>query len=271
MLRYSARTDPGRREGENEDSIGFDLARQVWFVADGMGGHGNGAVASQLARATMLGLLGSRDLPGAIQAAHESIISVCEQDVSLRGMGSTIVAAEIAGRRCKVAWVGDSRAYVFRNGELIGLTRDHSYVETLWEMGKLSEEQLQHHPQGNLIMRGLGMRDPESSVIEAPLRTGDWIVLCSDGLTDELTDTEISAALAPLDSVDDAAEVLVARALARGGRDNVSVVVVEYDGPDYRQPWVGNLQPDLLWSVGGGVASALAVAGLWWWFAHRQG
>ncbi len=138
-------------------------------------------------------------------------------------------------------------------------------------MGKLSEEQLQHHPQGNLIMRGLGMRDPESSVIEAPLRTGDWIVLCSDGLTDELTDTEISRLWPPLILWTMRLKCWLPGRWPGGGRDNVSVVVVEYDGPDYRQPWVGNLQPDLLWSVGGGVASALAVAGLWWWFAHRQG
>jgi protein phosphatase len=264
-LRYSATSDPGSRGGENEDSIGFDPDRRLWFVADGMGGHGHGAVASQLVRSTMLGQAGSIDLPQAIRAAHESIVAAGEQDATLQNMGSTIVAARIASRRCQVAWVGDSRAYLFREGTLRALTRDHSYVELLRELGELSEEQLQNHPKGHVITRGLGMADAEASLIEEPLRTGDWIVLCSDGLTEELTDSQIAAALASLDSVNDAAATLVARALARGGHDNVSAIVIEYDGPHWR-PWLDYLRPGLLWSVGTGMAAALLVAALWWWF-----
>jgi PPM family protein phosphatase len=270
-MRFAGRTHPGRRGGENEDSIGWDEASGLWFVADGMGGHAAGDVASRVVKDTLLATAASSSLEAAVRTAHESVVSAAAANPENANMGSTVVAARIANRQTEVVWVGDSRAYLWRAGLLQALTRDHSFLEVLREQEQLSETQLRGHPNKNIVTQTLGLGDPQPSVNRLPLRRGDWLLLCSDGLNDELEDRQISEILAAQESPENAAESLIAAALANGGRDNVSAVVVEYDGPNglsFLKEIVGKAMPWL--PIVGGMAAALIAAFVWWWLHGRN-
>jgi protein phosphatase len=268
--RFSGRTHPGRRGGPNEDTIGWDEASNFWFVADGMGGHASGDVASRVVKETLLGAALALPLADAIKKAHETVAATAKTNTAYDNMGSTVVATRIVEREAQIAWVGDSRAYLWRGGSLSALTRDHSYLEVLRVQENLSEEQLRGHPNRNLVTRTLGIGTPEPSTTKLPLKRRDWLLLCSDGLNDELEDREIAEILAVHTEPEKATEALIDAALAKGGRDNVSAVVVEYDGPDAVQVSSGisqKLRPML--PIIGGMAAATLVAALWWWFYGR--
>lgn len=272
--RFSGRTHPGRRGGPNEDVIGWDEASSFWFVADGMGGHASGDVASRVVKETLLGEALTLPLADAIKKAHETVAATAKTNSAYDNMGSTVVATRIAERQAEIAWVGDSRAYLWRHGALSALTRDHSYLEVLRVQENLSEEQLRGHPNRNLVTRTLGIGTPEASVARVPLRRRDWLILCSDGLNDELEDREIAEVLRTHPQLEQATEALIEAALAKGGRDNVSAVVVEYDGPDSVEVSSGmsqTLKPMLpmMFSILGGMVAATLVAVLWWWFYGR--
>lgn len=265
-MRYAARTHPGRRGGQNEDSIGWHEASGLYFVADGMGGHASGDVASRIVKETLLGNALNLPLRAAVKRAHEEIAQAAADNTAHSNMGSTVVAVRIEDRHAEIAWVGDSRAYLFRSGTLRQLSRDHSYLEVLREQENLSETQLRGHPNKNLVTQTLGIGTPEPSSITEPLRKGDWVLLCSDGLNDELEDAEIAKILRTNNAPDAAADALIAAALAHGGRDNVSAVLVEYDGPN----GVSFDQKTILWlAVLGGACTAILLAILWWWFYGR--
>ena len=265
MTTYAERTHPGRRSGDNEDATGVNAERQWYFVADGMGGQGNGRVASSIVKDTLQGNTAPADLLFAIHQSHLQILDATQKNPALRNMGSTVVALEFKNRVCNVAWVGDSRAYLYRNNKLTRLTRDHSYVEVLRAIQGLTEEQVRGHPESNVITRGLGMEESAASMAELPLHTHDQFILCSDGLTDELTDAEISNIVASSTSASDAAEKLLSHALANGGRDNVSVVTVRYDGPSNRTYWFRNLKPSVIRPIIGGIVVATIVIILTLW------
>ncbi len=271
MIQFAERTHPGRRSGANEDVTGVNLQRQWWFVADGMGGQGNGSVASSVVKQTMEARNTPDELANAIHHSHLQILAAATETPTLRNMGSTIVAIELKNRLATIAWVGDSRAYLYRNNQLKRATRDHSYVEVLRAMQGLTEEQVRGHPESNVITRGLGMEESAASLIELPLRKGDRFLLCSDGLTEELTDMEIARVLDDAQSISDAADKLMASALANGGKDNVSVVTVQYDGPSNRTYWIKNLKSNLSWPVIAAmlVVTLVAVFTLWW-LSHRK-
>lgn len=230
MLEYAAKTDPGKREGENEDSIGWDVDRGIWFVADGMGGHAAGKTASDIARTSLLGADPAKPVSEQLVEAHEAIAEAADKDSSQAGMGSTAVVVKVDGKIAEVSWVGDSRAYLWRSGQLSQITRDHSFLELLRAQNLLTEEQLKADPRSNLVTQTLGLGDPKPSVRELPLRYGDWILLCSDGLNDEVEHDQISSILASHDDVTAAVDELVETALENGGSDNTSVIVVEYKG-----------------------------------------
>jgi PPM family protein phosphatase len=159
---------------------------------------------------------------------------------------------------------------LWRDGALSGLTRDHSYLEVLRVQENLTEEQLRGHPNRNLVTQTLGIGTPEPSVSKLPLRRRDWLILCSDGLNDELEDKEIAEILRAHTSPEKATEALIDAALAKGGRDNVSAVVVEYDGPNaisVSSRLSQKLRP--LLPIIGGVAAATFVAMVYWWFYGR--
>lgn len=265
MIRFAAKTDVGIRGGENEDTIGWDEERMIWFVADGMGGHINGKVASELAKSTLLAADPDKSTDLQLLDAHRAIAAAAHNANALEGMGSTIVVAQIIGHSAEITWVGDSRAYLWRHGELRRLSRDHSFLEELRAQNLLSEEQIRADPRANLVTQTLGMGDPIPSITKTALQHGDRILLCSDGLNAELEDSEIAdtlAANAPLE-VDAAVDDLIERALSSGGSDNTSVIIVEYRGGKtvtlirriISSPW---------FALFAGALLAALVAAAWW-------
>jgi serine/threonine protein phosphatase PrpC len=234
MTAIAGLTDPGNRPGENQDSIGWDAARSIALVADGLGGHASGQVASGIVKQTVLELVDSLALDAAVMRAHAAVAEAAANDEHNRGMASTIVAIQIARGIGRIVWVGDSRAYLWRAGQLTQLTQDHSVVEQLRAELQLSETQVRSHPQRNQVTRVLGAGEPEADGHELPMHTHDQVLLCSDGLSGELRDAEIAGILGDASSLEDAVAQLIAAALAKGGHDNVSAVLVEYDGPTKR-------------------------------------
>lgn len=228
MLHFAGKTDVGSRGGENEDSIGWDEARKLWFVADGMGGHVNGRMASETASKSLLESAPDKTTEEQIVGAHEAIIAAADEDQSLSGMGSTIVVAKLADNLAEISWVGDSRAYLWRKRGLSQISRDHSFHELLRAQNILTEEQIRADPRGNLVTQTLGLGDPMPSITEVSLRYGDWILLCSDGLNGELEDSQIAEILASSENVQAAVDELIDAAITNGGRDNTSVIIIEY-------------------------------------------
>ena len=267
VVEQAGSTHPGLREGENEDVIGWDEDNRLWLVADGMGGHASGQVASAIARDVVLREAGNAGLDEMILAAHEEIRKQAESTPGQKGMGATLVVARLRGTGMDIAWVGDSRAYLMRDGELRQITVDHSFVEMLRARVGMSEEELRNHPQKHILTQTLGHDLPTPSASRLPLRDGDRILLCSDGLNDEVAAPVIAEILrrdAPLQDICDA---LVEAALENGGSDNVSVVVIEYHGrsdPD-AQPAVGATARGLLSSIAAGVGAAVAALLLFAW------
>ena len=238
MSSYSMQTDPGARYDVNEDTVGCDEACDVWVVADGMGGHAAGEVASEIAKDTFLAQ--TRDGVDSVTSvlhAHGAIAASAEAQEAQQGMGSTLVAMRIVERQAHLVWVGDSRCYLWREGTISVVTHDHSYVQLLIDQGHLTDETARDHPKRNMVTQVLGLGDPAPETSVVGLQNGDWLVLCSDGLNDELTDAEIAQELvAAGGEVEKAADLLIQRALQHGGRDNVSVVAVEYSGETFDGP-----------------------------------
>jgi PPM family protein phosphatase len=225
-LPFAADTHPGRKYQHNEDSIGWLPERGLFLVADGMGGHASGEVASRIVAETILGNAADASLTGALLAAHRAVVSASGQTAERKGMGSTGVVARIERSRCDIAWVGDSRAYLFRRDRLTQLTRDHSYVELLLQRGEISIDEARQHPDRNLVTQTLGIAEPTPSELRITLRRGDRLLLCSDGLNDELSDDEIADVLRAETNIKAAVDELIRRALAKGGRDNISVIII---------------------------------------------
>jgi protein phosphatase len=269
MIQFAARTHPGRRAGENEDAIGSDAERQLWFVADGMGGHAAGGVASSIVKDTLLKVEGAPEsLTDLVLAAHAAVVSAADSNPEYKGMGSTLVCARIVDAVGSVVWVGDSRAYLWRGRTLKRLTQDHSFAQILSAEQGLSATEIRSHPARHVVTQTLGLGTPEPSLSETRLRSGDWILLCSDGLTDELEDPDITEALSASRTVEQAADALIERALKHGGRDNVSVVVVAYDQDAKAGPPRGRMRTAgiILLSILSGAGFALACAAAYWYF-----
>jgi protein phosphatase len=266
MIQFSARTHPGHRPGENEDSIGWDTDRQVWFVADGMGGHAAGGVASNIVKQTLL----KPDIPqapgAAVLAAHAAVVAAAQANQEYHGMGSTVICAHVVGDACSLVWVGDSRGYLWRGGVLQRLTKDHSFAEILRTEQKLSDTEIRVHPARHVVTQTLGLGTPEPAVVQTRLREGDCIVLCSDGLTDELTDEGITAVLSASPGAEAAANALIDAALNNGGHDNVSVVVLAYNDDSDKQPRRRTSAARILLSIAGGMGVALVCAAAWYLF-----
>jgi protein phosphatase len=232
MIRFAGKTDAGRRPA-NEDAIGWDAERHLWFVADGMGGHAEGQMASGMVKEVLLTRAASTPLEQAVMWAHVAIQDRGRQESQYAGMATTVVCAEIHGARCTIVWVGDSRAYLHRESTLRRLTRDHSFIERLQEQQDLTPTQIRSDPDRHRVTRALGLECPEPSVATVDLHRGDRILLCSDGLTGELEDAVILQVLNAQQSPEAAVAALIGSALEHGGQDNVSAIVVSYDGRDW--------------------------------------
>ena len=222
-------TDVGLVRSNNEDS--YVIVDDVWIVADGLGGHAGGEIASRFAVQAAAHALteGGADLVGAVTLAHEAIAHALREHPELAGMGTTLVVAQRdAQGDVRIANVGDSRAYLLANGELVQLTVDDNHAQELVDRGELTPEQARVHPGQYWISKALGLGDrepPTPKITELPVASGR-LLLCTDGLNSEVTDTQIAELLAEGDPAD-ACDALVAAALLAGGRDNVTVVVVD--------------------------------------------
>ena len=270
MTRIDGLTHPGNRPGVNQDSIGWDEARSLALVADGLGGHAAGQVASGIVKDTMLKLVGALDLSTAALRSHAAIIEAAAQDEQLQGMASTIVAVQISRNTGTVVWVGDSRAYLWRDGRLSRLTRDHSVVEELRAATGMTETQVRTHPKRNEITNVLGAGDPEVGRHEVELRSGDRILLCSDGLSGELRDGEIADLLGAPRPTGEIVSALIDEALKKGGHDNVSVVIAEYNAGEPGMLLSRLSERAVTWlAVLGGILLALAIAGAVLWLRRN--
>ncbi|HEY9791145.1 MAG TPA: Stp1/IreP family PP2C-type Ser/Thr phosphatase [Candidatus Obscuribacterales bacterium] len=240
--RVAALTDPGCQRQKNEDNYFVSPDKRVFVVADGMGGALGGARASKLTVEAIESLWNSKPphatdkeairqwLVEAVSAANRSVYHVAEQDASVRGMGTTVVVA-VHGQDnyMQIAHVGDSRAYLIRNGKPVLLTQDHSVVQEMVRAGRLTEEQARINPYKNLITRCLG-HDDKVEIDQTPveLRANDWIVLCTDGLPTVLRDEQIGEAIENVDEPERACEELVRQTLDGGAPDNVTVIAVQF-------------------------------------------
>ena len=239
-LRWGATTHLGRVRQGNEDA--FMACPNLFVVADGMGGHNAGEVASAIAVATLSsgarnGVSSPSDLGLLIRGANAAIYAASSANSDQRGMGTTITALARVntidsenGDRFEVviANVGDSRTYLMRDHELSRVTLDHSYVQALVNEGFISQNEARTHPRRNIVTRALGIEaevDVDITIVE--VRHGDRFVLCSDGLVDEADDEEITTVLYSHETAQMAAEDLVTLANDHGGRDNTTVIVVD--------------------------------------------
>ena len=238
-IRYGVATDVGRVREGNEDSYLVD--EPLFVVADGMGGH----VAGDVASATAVEVLDSRSeslnaaepstLESAIKEANVAIFKKAQADASLRGMGTTCTLLMIDGTHAQLAHVGDSRAYLFRQGQLSQVTEDHTLVSRMVAEGRLAEEEARHHPQRSVITRALGVdSDVKVDLMSLNLQDGDRLLLCSDGLTTMLENPAVSDVLADESDPQAAAERLIAAANEAGGEDNITAIVVDVAPGDER-------------------------------------
>jgi serine/threonine protein phosphatase PrpC len=232
-LAHAAATDIGLQRTTNEDAY---LAQPPLFaVADGLGGHSAGEIASRLAIDILSGWAadGREALTEAVKEANRSVHEQAASDPELHGMGTTVTALLAADSSIQIVHVGDSRAYLFREGDLRRLTQDHTLAERLVREGRITSDEADRHPQRSILERAVGVSpEVEVDVYAIDILPGDRLLLCTDGLTSMLSDPEIRTVLAEERDPEGAAGRLVAEAVRAGGRDNVTTLVVDYPDED---------------------------------------
>jgi protein phosphatase len=262
-IEYALESHPGQVRPLNEDAIGARPDLGLFVLGDGLGGYNAGEIASTMAVSALLSKLADdydyaqasgvpfdprRTLSERLIEMNGIITRAAAHSTAFEGMATTIVIAWILGDRLWIAHAGDSRLYRFREGVLEGLTRDHSFSQELLDAGMVTEEEARLLPAKNLVTRALGAGgDVDPEVNEYPLRVGDVLMLCSDGLTEMIDDVQIAGAIfASVPDVQRAAQRLVDLANAAGGRDNVSVIVIRLaarKGLEPRRVPAGTLPP----------------------------
>jgi len=231
IIRVGARTDVGKVRTRNEDA--YLVEEPLFAVADGMGGHRGGNVASALTIEAIREAKPAWDPSGdplvqAVRRANRVVHERAAGDSNLRGMGTTVTVLQTSGANALIAHVGDSRAYLLRGGDLRQLTHDHTLVQQMVDEGKISQEEAGVHPARNIITRSLGVdEDVDVDEERLDLRPGDRLLLCTDGLTGMLAVDEIAQILRDEGDPQAAADALVDLAVERGGDDNVTTVVVD--------------------------------------------
>ena len=266
-IHFGSRTDVGCQRERNEDSL--IVSPPLYVVADGMGGHLAGDVASEVAVNTLSALaptIPDIDLLGrAVESANHAVITEA-QKAGCEGMGTTMTACVIQGSKIAIAHVGDSRAYLLHTGKLQQLTRDHSWVADMVEQGKLTPDEARTHPNRSVITRALGS-DPmmQPDLYEITASEGDRLLLCSDGLTGMVDDGSIQAMLARIRDPQRCAAALVNEAIANGGADNITVIVVDITGTNAKaerrerrrgRAWIILMLVALIALIGGGIFGA---------------
>lgn len=241
MLKTFSITDIGRKRKVNQDFVyssemPVGNLPNLFLVADGMGGHNAGDYASRLAVETIVERsAGSaetnplRILDEAVQAANGVVCRRAQETPELQGMGTTVVAAVSDGRELYVANVGDSRLYIVNDRRIRQITKDHSWVEEMVRRGGIGKEEARNHPDKNIITRAVGAEETvRIDFFQVLLQEGDVILMCTDGLTNMLEDEEIRMILDGARDIVEKAQGLVRAANERGGRDNISVVLIEF-------------------------------------------
>lgn len=239
-MKISSATSVGKIRAVNEDSffvseIGKSGA-VLAVVADGMGGHNAGEVASAETVKTLKDLIVETAIPpkelllSAIACANNSIYKMSQNTPTLFGMGTTVTACVVKDDKLTAAQVGDSRLYLIRDGEITQITKDHSLVEMLLESGEISKEDAKHHPQKNVITRAIGTDSSvEADIYELQLKSDDILLLCSDGLVNMVDDEKILSIVTESEDFSKLSDVLVKEAENAGGHDNITVVLIKLD------------------------------------------
>ena len=233
LTSFGSRTDIGCLRDHNEDSL--VVAPPLFAVADGMGGHAAGEVASEIAVRVLSELAPEHPdgeaLGRAIEEANRAVIQAAREGRGRQGMGTTMTAAMLEGERLVIAQVGDSRAYLLHQGKLQQLTRDHSLMADMIEAGQLTPEEARTHPQRSVITRALGSdAHLHPDIYEINVETGDRLLICSDGLSGMIFDDQIENTLRRVQDPQRCASQLVNEAIAAGGHDNVTVIVADVTG-----------------------------------------
>ena len=251
-LNSSGRTHVGMKRAHNEDSLRLCREENLFIVADGMGGHASGEVASQMSVETLAEFFRAtaeddeitwpykmdkerrydenRVVTG-IKLSNRRIFESASRDARLKGMGTTIVATFFTGETCYIGHVGDSRVYRYRNDELVLLTEDHSLLNDYIKMRQLTPEEIEAFPHKNVIVRALGMKETvQVDVTHERPEPGDVYLLCSDGLSGMLSDARMAEMMAAESDLDALCERLIDAANQAGGTDNITVILVRYEG-----------------------------------------
>jgi len=229
-------TDVGKVREINEDSLFVDEDTGLFIVADGMGGHQAGEVASEMAvKAISLSIkenLSNNNkilsmIKDSISRANNEIFNKSIKNPQLNGMGTTVVIGLLNKRKFYIANVGDSRAYVIRDNPIKQLTEDHSLVANLVKTGQITTEEAKVHPKRNIITKALGTAEEvKPDITSINIKKGDYILLCTDGLTDMLRDEDIKEIVLSSKETDEKCKALIALANEKGGRDNITVVLI---------------------------------------------
>ncbi|MBW3664758.1 MAG: Stp1/IreP family PP2C-type Ser/Thr phosphatase [Actinobacteria bacterium] len=239
MITYDAVavTDTGQVRQANEDA--YFLGDSVFAVADGMGGHVAGEIASRTALEPVAVIDGrvfadydeaADSLTDALKDANGAVVARAIEEPELKGMGTTLTAALVEGRRLHIAHVGDSRAYLIRGGTIVRITKDHTLVQHFIDQGEITEEEAARHPQRSIITRAIGVSplvEVDHHVVD--LEVGDHVLLCSDGLTGQVEDGEIRETILTAEAEEAALDELVRLANERGGPDNITAVLLRID------------------------------------------
>ena len=243
-LEVAGRSDVGRVRSSNEDSYGYDQRLGVYVVCDGMGGHAAGEIASRIAVDSVLAYfrdkepmaadaslidapIGAQLLADAVNKANESILQYADQNEATAGMGTTLVAARFCDGRFTIAHIGDSRIYLLRDGELVQLTEDHSFVMEQVRRGVLTLQEAKQSAAQHIITRALGTGDDSPpDLAEFPAQEGDVLLLTTDGILRHVEDQEIKAVLLQIPSLQVACDMLVDAANEGGGEDNATCLLL---------------------------------------------
>lgn len=229
-LKYGFATNVGNVRSHNEDYLRTEPELGLWVVADGMGGHKGGEKAAAIAADFIVEKVRAGGLlENTISQAHHAIKQASREGKGPEGMGTTVVVLRIHTGHYEIAWVGDCRAYMWDGTSLKQLTRDHSYVQHLVDSGVISSGESSRHPYQDVLMQALGAADVNTVNVETithGFHQNEQILLCSDGLTKELTDDDIADVLARELGEQEKVDYLIQGALKNGGRDNISVVLV---------------------------------------------
>ncbi|MDS1029869.1 Stp1/IreP family PP2C-type Ser/Thr phosphatase [Bacillota bacterium LX-D] len=233
-MRAVARTETGLVRKINEDCYYCDLDAKLFVVADGMGGHLAGEVASKMAVEIIvnysqnISISSAQSLWEAVSEANARIYANSLNNASRQGMGTTVTCAKVLDDKLILAHVGDSRAYLFNGKEIIHLTDDHSFVGELVRSGSITENEAQRHPKRNILLRALGAEEQVNiDIFEKSIKRGNLVLLCTDGLHNLLSDEEIYFILLEMKDLESAVDDMIKLAYSRGAGDNITIILIQ--------------------------------------------